>query len=89
MANAVVFLAVVRLAIAAFANFFAHHGLSLFTCLDSFFSVIILAPRALTDTWHTCQTLLEADAVQLATLTTLTVTSLDLIYIGKDPLSDF
>ena len=89
VADAIVFLAVILLAIAAFANFFAHHGLSLLTCLDSFFSFVILASRALTDTWHTCQTLLEADAVQLATLTTLTVTSLDLIYIGKDPLSDF
>ena len=89
MADAIVFLAVILLAIAAFANFFAHHGLSLLTCLDSLFSFVILATRALTDTWHTCYTLLEADTVQLATLTTFTVTSLDLIYIGKDPLSDF
>ena len=89
MADAIVFLAVILLAIAAFANFLSHHGLSLLTCLYSFFSLIILASRALTDTRHTCQTLLQAHAVQLATLTTLTVTSLDLIHIGKNPLSDF
>ena len=89
MADAIVFLAVILLAIAAFANFLSHHGLSLLTCLYSFFSFIILASRALTDTRHTCQTLLQAHAVQLATLATLTVTSLDLIHIGKNSLSDF
>ena len=88
MADAIVFLAVILLAIAAFANFLSHHGLSLFTRLDSFFSIIILAPRALTDTRHTCQTLLQAHTVQLATLTTFTVASLDLIDIGKNPLTN-
>ena len=89
MADAIVFLAVILLAIAAFANFLAHHGLSLFTRLNSFFSFVILASGALADTLYTCQTLLEAHAVELATLTALTVTSLDLIDIGKSPVNDF
>ena len=88
MADAIVFLAVILLAIAAFANFLSHHGLSLFTCLYSCFWFIILASRALTDTWHTCQTLLEAHAVELTTLTSLTVASLNLINIGKNLLTN-
>ena len=89
MADAIVFLAVILLTIAAFANFLTHHGLSLFTRLNSFFSFVILASRALADTQYTCYTLLEAHAIELATLTALTVTSLDLIGIGKSSVYDF
>ena len=89
MADTVILLAVVLLAIAAFAYFLAHHGLPLFARLNSFFSFVILASRALAGAHDTCQSLLEAHTIELATLTTLTVASLDLIGVSEWPIRDF
>ena len=54
MADAIVLLTEVLLAIAALAYFLTNHGFSLFTRLNSFFSIVILASRALASTHYTC-----------------------------------
>ena len=67
VADTVVLLAEVRLAVAALADRTVNSGHLVFSGLDSRISFVILASWALADAWLACCAILQADAVQLMT----------------------
>ena len=73
MANAVVFLAVVRLAIAAFAHGGVQPGQLVVPRLDGRLTLVVLAVDALTDAGQAGRAPLEADAVELVAASVLAV----------------
>ena len=73
MADAIVLLAVVPSAIAPLTDCISHSLLLLISCSDGILCLIILAADTLADTRLASNTLLEADAVELAALATLAV----------------
>ena len=73
MADTVILHAVVSLAVAVLPLFLLLALNLLRSDLDSFLTVIVLTAIALANGWITLDTSLEADTVQLATVTSLAV----------------
>lgn len=76
MADAIVLLAVVSLAIAALADILLEKLFLLGTGLDSRLTVIVQTVTALADPWQAADALLKAHTVELTAHTTLAVASL-------------
>ena len=76
MADAVVLLAVIPLAVAAFAHSLSQGSLLLFSCQYGGWTIVIQATVALTNSWYARKALLEADAIKLAAVTSFAVASL-------------
>ena len=74
--DAVILLAIVLFAIAAFTDGFLEDPLLLQPGLNRFFRIIVLAAEALTDSRPACAASLTADTVELAAMATFAITML-------------